>query len=223
MIVHCYGGISNRLRVILSYRAKYGEVDVVWLPDGEICGARFLDVFEPIAGVRFIEPKHESYYRTCDPAPDVPPYWQEMYGRLTLRLEYHARWLVLRPSEPYDAIHVRRTDHHDYEPARLAPTTDETFYGFLSGATQPVWLATDNGTTQLQYMRGIRAAGRTCLVCDGIHVHERENMSGQRNTTLADAAIDLFMCAGAVNFFGSRHSSFTNAIHTLRNLTGWWT
>src|ERR1019366_423117 len=101
-------------------------------------------------------------------------------------------------------------------------TTDDEFRAWLKREPHDVYLATDNGTAQLQWMREIREAGRHCIVLDGIRVHDKENESGQRNTSLAAAAIDLFACAKASDFAGSGESSFSHLVRTLHDLTGWW-
>ena len=36
MIVETYAGLCNRLRVLLSYRARYGPIDVIWPRDPEV-------------------------------------------------------------------------------------------------------------------------------------------------------------------------------------------
>ena len=34
MRVRAFGGLSNRLRVVLSYRHTFGPLEIVWRPDG---------------------------------------------------------------------------------------------------------------------------------------------------------------------------------------------
>lgn len=220
MIVATYGGLANRLRVIFSY-AAVGVRDFVWEPDGEICGARFSDVFEPIDGIT-IRDSGPHDLRTLDVAPRIHPDWVNRYRELRLLPPHASRWAAFGLPALYSAMHVRRTDHvHN---ARLYNnfTTDEQFDAWLTTAKPDVYLATDNGTTQLYWMRAIRERGRRCHVLDGIRVHERENESGQRNTSLADAAIDLFALAGSPHFMGSGESSFSNLVGTLRLIGGWW-
>ena len=43
MIVETYAGLCNRLRVLLSYRARYGPIEVIWPRDPEIANGHFLD------------------------------------------------------------------------------------------------------------------------------------------------------------------------------------
>lgn len=216
MIVHAIGGLANRLRVVLSHLATHGPIGVVWVPDGEIAGARFEDVFMPLAAVTFYYHATGASYRTCDPAPNAPAQWERDYALLHLRGDHAQRYRELRPVEPYSAIHVRRTDHDAI--AAQDPTRDDEFAEFIQSAHRIVYIATDNGTTQRRFISAVLETGRTPVYVAPIHEHERQDMSGQRNTTLADSAIDLFMCAGADTFKGTRHSSFSNLIHTLRGL-----
>ena len=76
--VRAFGGLANRLRVVLSWRATFGELEVVWRPDGEIAHGRFLDVFEPLNGVTFVDEK-TCGTRTLDPYPHAPADWQRGY------------------------------------------------------------------------------------------------------------------------------------------------
>ena len=227
MIVQAYGGLANRLRVLLSYSHVYSFVRpplmVVWEPNGEIAYGRFQDVFCGIRGVILADRHPSPDVVTCDPSPASPGDWEVAYTELMLAPAQLSRWVALVPGEPFTAVHVRRTDHRDYEPARLDPTRDDEFLAFVETAHHIVFLATDNGTTQRAYARAIERTGRRVVTTGVIDEHVHQDASGQRNTTLADAAIDLFMCARADEFMGSRHSSFTNAIHTMRRLTGgWW-
>ena len=216
MIVHAIGGLANRLRVVFSHRAKHGEIAVQWAPDGEIAGARFDDVFMAIPAVTFLYDDRVPVGGTTDPAPNAPAQWERDYSLLRLRDDHAQRYCALRPGEPYSAIHVRRTDHSAI--AAQDPTRDEEFVEFIHHAYRLVYIATDNGTTQRQYINTVLETGRTPVYVAPIHEHERQDMSGQRNTTLADSAIDLFACAGAYTFKGTRHSSFSNLIQTLRGL-----
>ena len=59
MRVQVYGGLCNRLRAVLSRLTPDG-LTVVWEPNDEIAHGRFLDVFEPLPGVRFDEVAHPT-------------------------------------------------------------------------------------------------------------------------------------------------------------------
>lgn len=221
MRVRAFGGICNRLRVVLSYRATFGAIEVGWMPDGEIANARFEDVFQALPGVRF-EEGSDYTTTTLDPYPHAPADWMMSYRDLQLLPEHAARFDAVRPRGPYSAMHVRRTDHVGLANRCGSYTSDEQFLTFIREAPSPIVLCTDNGTTQLQFMRAIREAGKDCVALDGIRVHDKENDNFQRNTTLADAAIDLFLLAGATHLKLSGASSFSNTAFGLQQIRGWW-
>jgi hypothetical protein len=220
------GGLCNRLRALLSYRAAHGKLEVVWCRDGEICGGHFRDVFEFLPGVRFISPR-DGVPAKCAPA-DVPEaMWIEGYRELRLIPHIRRRYERMRPGEPYSAIHVRRTDNYeivDMENNGVQGTTDEEFIEWAAAATTPVYIATDNGTTQRKFIEAVQASGKRAMYAELIVEHARQNDGGQRNTSLECAALDLFMCAGSSAFLGTRAtSSFTHAVEQLRQMDGaWW-
>jgi hypothetical protein len=229
VIVEAIGGLANRLRVVLSYWAAYSHIEVVWRPDGEIANAKFGDVFQALPGrVTFLEDHPSPQYRTTDPVHGVA--WAPRYGQLRLRADHYERWRVLRATGtgPYDAMHVRRTDIVDYSKTIPNPT-DEQFVAWGLERTRPIFVACDNGTTQRKLIRAIDPTSTSVANAPPrvffnrvIAVHDLENIGGVRNTTLADAAIDLFMCGGSADFLGTEMSSFTNAVHVLRGMDGWW-
>jgi hypothetical protein len=81
----------------------------------------------------------------------------------------------------------------------------------------PVYLATDNGETQAQVLAAF-SEGRV-HVGARISGGARQDMNDHhRNGTLADAAVDLFVCAGAEQFLGAGFGSFSATIEILRGL-----
>jgi hypothetical protein len=214
MTIQLQGGLCNRLRTLLSYRAS-GETDFIWARDGEIAGAHFNDVFLALPGVRWVEWADKA---TCtgDPCPYAPVYWRHHYAHLGLREK------LPRIPRPYAAMHVRRTDHLSYAEQCGGCTADSDFAAWLQSAANDVFLATDNGTTQTDWVRRIQDSGRNAYTAGFIEAHPEENVGGRRNTSLAHAAADLFVCAGANEFRGSHASSFTDTVILLRGMVGWW-
>ena len=212
MIVQCIGGLCNRLRVLLSYRAA-GATRFVWKPDEEICRAHFLDVFEPIEGVTWVD--GEADLTTFDPCPHAPSNWQTAYRELQLLDGFMVGYMKER--RPYSAIHVRRTDHVGLARSVGRYTSDDDFRAWLKVAPGPVYIATDNRASQLGFSDYVRTLGKEAIVQSAIEPSE-----AQRHTSLHHAAVDLFVCAGAAHFMGSGESSFSNLVTLLRRTPGWW-
>jgi hypothetical protein len=211
LVIAPTGGLCNRLRVLFSYlaaaRASAQTLQVHWKVD-PVCVQHFLDVFYPIPDVQFLSlpPAHVDY-RGCAPGPGLVPPPAALYAQLVPRLE-----LAVRVSElavcPYDAAHVRRTDH-----VTLAKRVNkfmplEVFEQFIADAPRPVYLACDDRDTQQALV---------AKYPDKLFVHQEIARSRQlRQTALRHAVIDLFTCVGAEQFLGTEYSSFTGLIKILR-------
>ena len=222
-VVRAHGGLCNRLRVLLSYRAWRRELTVVWRPDAQCAGARWADVFEPLAGVQFLEEDPERVDAfTCDNTHEAPKGWEAAYRELRLRPAHEDKRRTMRVAGPYAAIHARRTDARAHAELHGCYTPDEHLLAWCRGHGGRVYVATDNGTTQRLLCAALRTMGKQPVTCAPIAEHPEQDMWERRNTPLADSAIDLFMCAGATAFEGSGDSSFTNTITMLRGLGGWW-
>ena len=209
MIVSVIGGLCNRLRALLSYRAA-GVREFVWGRDEEICGEHFSDVFRSLGGVTWVDGGAELV--TFDPFPRAAPGWEAAYQEL------HPRAVPMVAPRPYSAIHVRRTDHVGLAKSCGRYTSDEDFRGWLKAAPGPIYIATDNRHTQLAFEDYVRSLGKAPIVmCQIAH------SEAQRRTTLHHAVSDLFACAGATHFKGSGESSFSNTVTLLQRLGGWWT
>lgn len=214
--VRALGGLANRLRVVLSYRAAFGgKIECVWVPDGEIAGSMFEDVFEPIAGVTWLYRPGGEDISTTDPMRVEGLEWGDSYREIVLLPKYRARLDHVRSihGRNASAMHVRRSDLP--QPLRVPGDSFEAFAEWAKDR-QPVYLATCSGEAQ----RALGGLGVFWL--HDIPEHMHQDRFGQRNTTLADAAIDLFMCAGAKSFRGSHASSFSALALRLRSMSGWW-
>ena len=213
--LHAVGGLCNRLRAILSYRAVHRKLVVVWEPDQYVSHGRFEDVFEPLEGVTFVD---SAWFMKEDfaPHPNAPRGWETAYGEL---LPVGGGW---RHSgwRPYCAIHVRRTDHVpdvDTHGGRMTPIG-----AFLEWAFQwpglPVWCAVDNGETRATLERALGSRFRAGEDPGGAEFQQLTDH--RRNGSLQSAVTDMFQCAVAAHFMGSHASSFTDTIEILRRLRG---
>jgi len=209
MIFGARGGLANRLRGIFS--RFDAPMTVEWLRYWDACEGHFLDVFEPIPGLTFVETGAT----------------EESCGAIGTDNEWHHRYRLLRPTAalreriagildaigPYDAIHIRRTDHTTHcRHLGLTATRDEEFIAWANARTGPVFLATDNTDTRAEMLR--RLGPR--LVWQGPMGATAND--AQRNNSLADAVVDLYVCVAAESFMGSAHSSFSELIMHLRSV-----
>jgi hypothetical protein len=202
----------------MSYRAVHGMLDVVWVCDDYVSGGHFLDVFMPIDGVNFGPGPWDA--EDYAPATDAPNGWQRSYRKLQLAHGVNARVFdVTRQLSPgYSAIHIRRTDHVPNRDGNVE--SDGDFVAWLRRqSSADVYLATDNGETQKRWLFAGIAPGQRVRVGHMLPGCEVQGLTDHhRNGTLADAVVDLHVCAGAHAFMGSEGSSFSDTITILRGL-----
>jgi hypothetical protein len=212
VIFEALGGLANRLRAVFS-RFQPG-MQVVWNRYWDCADGHFLDVFEPIEGLEFVDSgATERSWAESD--ADIS--WRQHYKLLRPLPALRERILGIHDAVgEYDAMHIRRTDHVTHcRHQNLAQTTDEEFLYWARSPfrAETVFLATDNYETR-HAMHG--ALGRR-LLWQG-HM-EPTTIEAKRNTSLADAVVDLFVCVHAREFMGSAHSSFTDLIERVREVT----
>lgn len=217
------GGLCNRLRTIFSHlewcQQNGGELlHVYWVPH-VACSVRFSSLFEidglEAAGIVL----HDGEL----PPPSVGPVIQtcsvragaveDVWGRraLTLlrplpaiqsRIDEHLRLL----GSEFIALHIRRTDHNtNYD-------QDDVFATFASSSsTNPVYAAADNPRSLATLKRALG---------NRLHYNGRFGMAGMRLTAVADAVVDLWVCAQGAQFRGTYYSSFSDWIEMMRSLRG---
>lgn len=211
--LHAVGGLANRLRAILPRR----PVDVIWDADEYVSRAKWSDVFEPLDGVRFVEGGWDV--EDYAPSKGAPKEWER--GYLELKMTPKVAYEVAQRTNAlgsYVAIHVRRTDMLPLLESEGKPVEPlENFINWAEGwSTLPVYVASDNGETQAELCRLIGPRSRVFVSLPGA---ERQGLvDHSRNGTLVDAVVDLVVCAGARAFRGTKHSSFTDLIETIRRL-----
>ena len=233
-------GLCNKLRVILSYLQAAQDVGrhllVVWRL-GDFCPEEFDMLFEPIDGMTVLS--GEAVSRALEPAllrMQLPigalPGDFHTHPAVVATEREVSMFAPLRPRPPlavridemrakcgasYVAVHVRRTD---FEALFGEKTSDSAFDAWLrhhmadsTSACTSVYVATDNESTQRHFAKlcGDRFRAVAPIVAHATTL---------RHTSVADAVVDLFVCAGATAFMGTRGSSFSDTIWCLRRLNG---
>lgn len=231
LTVRAVDGLCNRLRVVLSYAQiarRHGRPLLVWWPLNAVCDGRFSEAFAPLAGVTFLDTFPESVRPAFSPAshdfhqtikdegePSITTCFDMLQPNEAVRSRVQANVCELR-APPFDdggfiSLHIRRTDHWG------SHLTDDDFARFIDAyPTHAAFLATDNKVTQQKFIdsaaHGHRVRACTRIVPDG---------SRLRQTSLTDAAVDIFTAAEADGpFMGCYSSSFSDTIHRLRRLAG---
>ena len=245
------GGLCNRLRTILSYRAAYGSLEVEWLPI-QVGAGTWDEVFEPLEGVTFVTPgpwtlRHQGgpvlvHYSIMSNEWAVKselrgqadePTWADCNPLASAPMGWQTAYRDVRlvpklrealPDRPYSAVHVRRTDHEEMAKSWGVWEGDDPMYAWIRTDAGPrFYIATDNRHSQDRYAEAVRVCGGTALVARRIYPTLGTPADGEnRATPLAHAAIDLFACVRADRFKGTPGSSFTATIELLRSMQGWW-
>ena len=200
-------------------RARGRRLLVAWPRTQECAHGLFTDAFEPIDGVEFVEslppgvkpqfaPPSSDFHPDVKGTPDEDGCYALLRPNARVRAAVDAA--LARCGAHYASVHIRRTDHW------ASRTTDDDFEAFI-GAQPPevnCYVATDNCDTQAAFLRRFPARGR---------VHRRFEQRGDalRQTDVADAAVDLFVCSRAsAPFMGTPSSSFSDTVVRLRRVGG---
>jgi hypothetical protein len=183
------GGLGNYLRVIFSWlkRARAEQQGLTVVWERTTaCNGYYEELFEPVRDLTIVHWTTKPL--NYEGCDPCGDY--SLVRELTLKVA---------SIETRAAIHVRGTDFGSpqYEP----------FEQFIESCEDPVFLATDDVVTQRHFMT--KYPGR-------IKIHAEITGKGLRQTTLKVAAIDLFTCAKADKFLGTKNSSFTDIIELLR-------
>jgi GDP-fucose protein O-fucosyltransferase len=220
MRLHAVGGLANRLRAILSYRAFYGDLTVIWDADEYVSHGLWSDVFEPLPRVTFTSAVHLAWdYEDWAPHANAPQGWEEAYREVRLVPPLARTVATLEETCPaFVACHIRRTDMLPLLEQEKLPV--EPLGSWVEWTKQwphlQVYVSTDNGETQAMMRRHL---GPRAWMPRPLPGGERQGLvDHRRNGTLADAVIDLVVCQKATHFKGSIHSSFTDTITTMRKL-----
>jgi hypothetical protein len=207
------GGLANRLRAIFS-RYEPG-MQVVWTRTWDIAMGHFLEVFEPVPGLEFVEPAGRHIDSESWHAAINYENWHKHYKLLRPTTALRERIMGLQDAMgPYVAMHVRRTDHVRLAHAQGRYTTDAEFVEWAKARVSPVFVATDNVETREVMQRALPAViWQGAMQPSTALQHE-----SRRYNSLADAVVDMWLCVRADEFMGSAHSSFSELVGHLRGL-----
>ena len=224
LLVLATDGLCNRLRVALSFalvaRRQNRPLVVVW-PINSVCPGGFTEAFEPLDGVSFVEEAPRGV------RPQFPPRSHDFHPDVRGGDDELGCYRLLQPTPgvqsrvqqnvaalgSFISLHIRRTDHWG------STATDDDFADFVDAhksAYPCAYLATDNAVTQAKFC-GHAVRGRMFAACRRIEA----DPSRLRQTSIADAVVDIYTCAAADGpFKGCFTSSFSDTIARLRALSG---
>jgi hypothetical protein len=210
--VHAKSGLSNKIRVILSYlyRANKEEkkLKVIWLVDDE-CPEIYSNLFEPIENMSVIPINTNYDYTTWE--PDNIDYINNKYLTLLKPLPQIQSIIDSNKNKlgnKYISCHIRRTDALSHPVHKIK--SEKEYMDFIDNydLNMKIYIATDNKETQDIFLD--KYGDRLILK----KIIQSEKL---RQTSVQDALIDIYTCVGAEYFMGSNGSSFTDLINQFRN------
>jgi hypothetical protein len=204
-------GMCNRLRVLFSYlqicREQNLLLNVFWEKTDD-CPGYFLDVFQPIEGVRFLNKKPTKVnYKGCSAKIIL----NKFHYKELKPIDSIYKEISKLSDNDYDAVHIRRTDFVKLAKKVGQYIDDSPFKDFIENSNNKVYLACDNFITQKIYIDKYQ---------NKIFVNKFiKDSKNKRKTSLKDSVIDLFVCVKSKNFLGTPYSSYSGLIKCLRQNT----
>jgi hypothetical protein len=213
--IHPIGGLCNYLRVLFSYyeyaTSINSELNVIWIKT-KACPGYFLDYFEPIPNVNFIENNENPVkidYHGQDWLRNFPPKYDKLKLKPYLEKIVFDKLDILNKN--YISVHIRRTDHIRLSQQHNAYTDDGEFIHFIDKYdNKNIYIATDNEITYNKF----KEKYPNQIKFD----YHKTNENCLRHTSLQDAIVDIYMCVYSDDFMGSGWSSFSGVIKNLRKL-----
>lgn len=213
MIIRCDSGLCDRLRVLCSYYYYAKSINEKLQFDWKVnifCNGHFLDVFEEIDGIEFLNNNNTNYYykgheNHVDFCPKNFFIFNILKPKEKIKEKIKQNLKIL--GKDFLSIHVRRTDQLKLrEPHQI--TQYEDFFEFIKKNNKKVFLATDNRVSQNIFLSYFK---------DRIYFTEEivpsENL---RQTSLENAVVDLFTCIESKDFMGTDCSGFTWFVECYR-------
>jgi len=217
--VHARSGLSNKIRVMLSYLYRANKenkkLKIIWQIDEE-CPELYHNLFQPIENMEVVTTKVLTDFTTWE--PDNLNYIDNKYHKFLKPIPEIQNRIDLYKQEldsnnlGYISCHIRRTDIVIHQgQSWYKPKTDQDYMNFIDqfDSNMKIYLATDNKDTQDIFINKYH---------DRLVIKKIVPSSNLRQTSVQDALTDIYVCVGAKHFMGSSGSSFTDLIEYLRKL-----
>jgi len=214
MIVRCDSGLCDRLRVMCSYyyyaKSINKQLQFDWRMN-KFCNGHFLDVFEKIEGIDFLNTEDGKYFYAGN-TPNINFFPTKFFIFNILKPKEKIKEKInenlKKLGKNFLSLHVRRTDQLLLrEPHQI--TQYEDFFEFIKkNNDKKVFLATDNRVSQNIFLSYFK---------DKIYFTEEIVPSQElRQTSLETAVVDLFTCVESKSFMGTDCSGYTWFIECYR-------
>lgn len=228
-------GLCNRIRTMLGYyylcKLNNKRLKVYWTAD-TICNGKFLDYYEPIPDIIFVESKIRTKFdfkgQTTFRKPlldntnltdnQIKAAEIQCYKLIKLKQSVidQIDSFLKENNVNYDkmvGIHVRRTDHVVVAKNANMYTPDEAFFKFVDNHKDfKIYLATDNKMTQDMF---IQKYGDRVVFYKPI-----SSSTNKRKTLLGHAVVDIEILSKCKHFKGTKYSSFTRTVNLFRTISG---
>jgi len=209
-------GLNNKLNALLGYlhlaNRENKNLKFIWIKD-DACPGDFNDLFEDIPNVEIIKSDEPYDFKTHWASDDQyikDKYFSLLKPKLSIqkKIDNFKKELTSSNSN-YIACHIRRTDIIGAGWVKKH-TTDEDYINFINqyDPSLKIFIATDNKDTQDQFRS---------IYKDRIVFKEIIPSNNVRQTSLEDAVVDMYVCAGATYFLGYEGSSFSVSINLIRD------
>ena len=220
----CCSGMSNRIRTILGFLAVCNfykkKLNVLWIKDNT-CNGDFLNYFEPIINVNFVNDLKEIHYKGQSTIKNIISAYNikcnisKLYSNIKLNksIETKVQYYIKKNNiKEKIGLHIRRTDYTGNFIGKLinGSNDDDEFFNYINIHSQDkFFLAADNEVTQNIYKNkyGIYKI---------VYYKKIKKNNNLRKTSLEDAVIDIFILSYCKKIKGTYNSSFTEFAKYLK-------
>ena len=223
LVVTSSSGIGNRLRVMFSFvhlcykNYNINNLHFIWEKNRE-CNGFFEDCFEsPQLNWIHVNKTYSSFVdiKTNFHISDKIPSWVPFVFPFSDAVKQKAYEIINTIGDDFLGIHLRKTDRKEsdkvmqYKAPFLQMNDDDYFLKIPDNTNKPIYLPTDNIETQRKFQKKF---GERCYINKNI-----QDTKELRKSELFDAAVDMFICSEASEFYGSFRSSFSEIVKAFRD------